>query len=607
MKTKLLAVLFAVPAVALALSPPPTTMRKPWTTTTTTMRPPPLSPPDRPSAPSSPAATQPIPVASDPSPMLSPELVIMPGSVIKDVWNRYFHFDDYDYSDIPGFFSHRAPCPDWDYWYDGVAALIAVYLEGIDYVAVPRGRESAKPGHNEVYLSRLDAMAARYEVLHDSAPDAEIHLVVLASHNTLSSMRSVWGEELERKGFELVEYRDLMNYLRKLSSSSEVAGKEWPPQFEQLLDDAYSSYRKGDFDTSFPLFLMLSDKGFDKAYAYVGLAYERGQGVEKDEEKAIAYYQKAVEARRHLGADCLTRLYDYRGKRELTFAVLSRAVEEGFATHEDYLELASMLERGDGVPQNLQNAIEYYRIAVSLASSRPFGVAYERDKLEWLEAQDFKKVRLSEVTQGFDAERLYSLGMEHRMRNVPRALAYLRLAADKGHALAASELSVLFSSQAYPIYSEDEARKYARLASDGLMALAIRNPRHAAAAGDAYAQGRGCERDENKAVLCYKAGVREKNWDCAVSLAIIYWHNGKLEEAFQLFLDAANGGSEIAKLKVAECFQNGIGTPRDVAKAIDWYEQVSHCVFHFDGGKTVDVQRRLEELRQEESGSTDGD
>ena len=426
--------------------------------------------------------------------------------------------------------------------------------------------------------------------------------------NTLSSIGSVWGAELAQKNVELVEYGDFEDYLRNLFPvlpDDEVGEEEGSLPLDRLFDKAYEAYRRHDYDTSFPIFMRLAESGFAKAFGYVGLAYELGEGVEYDMEKAISYYRKAIDAHDYLGVYRLGMHYRSEGRNEQAYALYAGAVKDGFATPDAHLNLAEMLEGGIGVRRDLQQAIVHYRAV--LPSGDPFDSRKAREALERLgvlySAEDFD-VQLPEEYQVFSPDKLYSLGEKFRddfqKPDVPLAFACLRLAADRGHAVAASAVSALYSSQKYPIHDDEQARKYSRLASDGMVDQVESNPRYAYDAGRAFEQGAGCEKNEEKSIRCYLVGVGEKDKDCEWRLAGIYQRNGRLEEAFRLFLDAANHGQGMAMFEVAQCFERGMGTARNMEKAIHWYEQCAKSTY----AAAHEAEWRLKKLKPRSPAST---
>jgi TPR repeat protein len=44
-------------------------------------------------------------------------------------------------------------------------------------------------------------------------------------------------------------------------------------------------------------------------------------------------------------------------------------------------------------------------------------------------------------------------------------------------------------------------------------------------------------------------------------------------KGFQLYLEAADRGFHIADVNVAKCYEYGLGTEKDLSKALEWYEK----------------------------------
>lgn len=115
---------------------------------------------------------------------------------------------------------------------DSVAVLFAVYPEEDNFVACPRGNgneTSDSMGPNRISLAKLDILEKQRESLLKMEPDSELHLAVIASTQTLESMRVAWKSDLEEKRIELVEYADFENYLLKylpLVEAKDAAGED---------------------------------------------------------------------------------------------------------------------------------------------------------------------------------------------------------------------------------------------------------------------------------------------------------------------------------------------------------------------------------------------
>jgi tetratricopeptide (TPR) repeat protein len=61
-----------------------------------------------------------------------------------------------------------------------------------------------------------------------------------------------------------------------------------------LSHKGWKCYDKGDYDASFEYYIKAAELGDLNAHYHLGLMYMNGEGVEKDEEKAVYHYEKAA-------------------------------------------------------------------------------------------------------------------------------------------------------------------------------------------------------------------------------------------------------------------------------------------------------------------------
>ena len=367
--------------------------------------------------------------------------------------------------------------------------------------------------------------------------------------------------------------------------------------FKEMFDNAKAAFDRGDYAVSYPAFKELSYAGYAKAYGYLGLAYELGEGVARDIQEAETWYRKSIEAQDHIGVYRLGMLYTNRGQEELAYGIYKQAIDEGFATPDDYFHVATMLETGNGATRDLQQAVNYYKIA--MRSVDPFRANDAREALGRLGAlyakDDFDMVLPVELANA-DTDRLYSLG-KNKMDafddpDIPYAFACLKNAADRGHALAACMLSRIYGDEKYPICDKWLAKTYAESAAEGMVGFVEQNPTYADEAGYAYQSGYGCVLDQDKAFRCFQIGVQVMDKNCEWRLGMIFQKDGRDEDAFELFSLAAEHGQGMAMYEVAQCFEKGIGTGRDINKAIHWYELCSRSNY----AAKSEAKERLREL-----------
>lgn len=66
--------------------------------------------------------------------------------------------------------------------------------------------------------------------------------------------------------------------------------------------------------------------------------------------------------------------------------------------------------------------------------------------------------------------------------------------------------------------------------------------------------------------------TRVKNMKSLFEQASQAWEEGKTKKAFELFRKAAKQGDKNAPLNLGYCYAKGVGTKKDVQKAMYWYE-----------------------------------
>lgn len=372
-------------------------------------------------------------------------------------------------------------------------------------------------------------------------------------------------------------------------------------RIEEEFSAAYEAYKKQQYSVSFPIFFSLAERGFARAFGYLGLAYEQGEGVPKNLDKAVFWYEKAIEEKEHLGVYRLGMLYRAMGRDELAFRVYKTAAEDGWADGKDHLLLGEMLEKGQGTKRDFARATEHYRMALNTAFSS-FDKQNAREGLarlgELFNPEDFE-VALPPKLQRASPETLYEAGEKNLSDfdhpDKPLAFSCFKAAAEKGHALAACRLSMMYADSDLPIHDTGKAGSFGAIASAGMIDLCRKVPALAHDAGYAYQHGEGCTRDIGKAQACYQIGAAHDDEHCLWRLGLILQGEGLDEEAFRHLLKAAELGQGMAMYEVAQCYEKGLGTERDRGKALLWYQRCVKSRY----AASHDAEIRLAELAEE--------
>jgi uncharacterized protein len=129
------------------------------------------------------------------------------------------------------------------------------------------------------------------------------------------------------------------------------------------LEDAVFAYRRADYATALRVYRSLADHGLAIAQFNVGLMYDNGQGVPKDEAEAIKWYRLAADQGR---ADAQYQLGHWY-YRQNSYAEATKwfhlAADQGRADAQS--NLGAMYAEGDGIPQDLVQALKWFILAAA--------------------------------------------------------------------------------------------------------------------------------------------------------------------------------------------------------------------------------------------------
>ena len=181
---------------------------------------------------------------------------------------------------------------------------------------------------------------------------------------------------------------------------------------------AVDAYAQEDYTTAHDIFLELAEQGIVKAQYKLGLIYGKGKGVTKNYSKALKWWNLAADkgnakAQYNLGwmyemgkgvsidnqkAVSLYRLASIKGHpkaQERLDLIINKAAEAqiNFA-------LGIQFERGQGVPQDLREAIKRYRIAANL------GHIKAQEKINLVLSEQFLKEIKSDKTRTIESTNL---------------------------------------------------------------------------------------------------------------------------------------------------------------------------------------------------------
>lgn len=94
--------------------------------------------------------------------------------------------------------------------------------------------------------------------------------------------------------------------------------------------------------------------------------------------------------------------------------------------------------------------------------------------------------------------------------------------------------------------------------------------------GNCYLEGKGVDKNNEKALYWYRKAAEHKYFDAINNLGYMYDLGLGIKEnnnkAIEFYEDAASKGSIRAMSNVAHMYKNGEGTPKNIVEAYKWFE-----------------------------------
>ena len=292
------------------------------------------------------------------------------------------------------------------------------------------------------------------------------------------------------------------------SKISIIAGEtRYQESDKALLQEAVKWYNQGLTEKCLPMFQELAEKGNVMAQFYLGLSYDKGKGVLKNERKAMEWYTKAAEQGHIIAQYNLALCYRYDYKDAKTAVEwYTKAAEQGYALAQN--SLGYCCETGIGVPIDERKAIEWYtkaaeqgineaKEALNRLSQRTLSSTTVIDRM-WLRAK-------TDVAEQGDVNAQYELGLGYDKgkrvpKDVRKAIEWYTKAAEQGHIIAQYNLALCYR------YDYKDARTavewYTKAAKQGY-ALAQNS------LGYCYETGIGVPIDERKAIGWYTKAAEQ--------------------------------------------------------------------------------------------------
>jgi TPR repeat protein len=343
------------------------------------------------------------------------------------------------------------------------------------------------------------------------------------------------------------------------------------------LASADSAFSRGDYAAVRQLMRPLADAGNAKAQNYLGLLYDNGYGVPRDDARAVAWYRKAAEQGNAAAQYNLGRHYDngHGVPQDDAQAVAwyRKAAEHGDAGAQT--SLGAAYEAGRGVPQDQAQAAEWYRKAADQehpAAELVLGNMYAAGRgvpQDYVQAVDWfrRAADHGNAAAEYNLGYLYSEG-----RGVPQddaqAVAWYRKGADQGYSGAETNLGAAYEAGRGVLQDFARAADWYRKAADHGNAVAQYN------LGKLFDSGRGVPQDYRQALAWYRKAAAQDHAGAGASVGYAYDVGRGVPQdpaqAANWYRKAANDGSVDSLYALGLMYQQGRGVPRDLVQADRW-------------------------------------
>jgi hypothetical protein len=289
---------------------------------------------------------------------------------------------------------------------------------------------------------------------------------------------------------------------RSLSLALALSTGAWVPVQAQTFEQSLAAYERKDYSTAFTGFRKLADQGNARAQFGLGVMFDSGRGIPKDEQQAMAWYRKAAE-QGHASAQFNLGVMFANGRgvpkdEQQAMAWYLKAAEQGDAISQ--FNLGVMFDNGRGVPKDEQQAMAWYlkaaeqgvaRAQFNLGSMFANGRGVPKDDQQAV-AWYRKAAEQGEARAQFNLGAMFAIG-----RGVPKddqqAVAWYRKAAEQGDARAQFGLGVMFANGRGVTKDEQQASAWYRKAAEQGHARSQFN------IGFLYAKGQSVPRDDQTA------------------------------------------------------------------------------------------------------------
>ena len=352
------------------------------------------------------------------------------------------------------------------------------------------------------------------------------------------------------------------------------------------------SYRDGkgtkqDYKKAFECFKDAAKQNQLFALVELGNCYQNGLGTEVNGDLAKECYQKAAEKNNNPGLCKMGELYEFgllgvEKNIEKAISYYSKAIVNNFHYMEPIYRLANLYAR----EENYEKALEYINKGVEqndpysiyiLSTYYGNGAGVPKDPAKEIELLR-KAAELGDIYAMTDLGGYYNFGYDGFIEKNPlEAANWYSKAAELGYTPAKTSLGTMYFNGQLGDTNRFEAFRYIKEAAEDGNAEAFWM------LGCCYFNGFGIEKDLNKAAYWLEKSANAGN-DTAKCLygniLIEGWGVEKdIKKGFALIKEAAENNDKPAWFLLGSCYLRGLGTEKDENKGVHFIEKSANAGF----------------------------
>ncbi len=312
----------------------------------------------------------------------------------------------------------------------------------------------------------------------------------------------------------------------------------------------------------------------------LGLCYQTGVGIEKDEKQAVVWYRKSAEQGNIWGqrslADCYLNGKGVAKDEKQSVVWIRKLAEQGNIVGQCWL--GDQYRNGSGIERDQKEAITWYRKAaeqgypdaqINLAVCYALGEGVSKDQKE-------AAIWYGKAAEQGDSDAQFNLGYCYALgEGVPKdqkeAAIWFRKSAEQGNPNAQFNLGNCYALGEGISQDLKEAMIwYHKAAEQGIPAAQV-------ILGYYYAKGKGVPKDQEEAVIWYRAEQGQP--DAQFNLGVCYAKGEGVEkdqkEAVTWYHKAAEQGNSDAQFILGNCYAKGEGVLKDQKEAAIWYRKAA--------------------------------